>query len=208
MGGCVAEVSIVNYGIGNIGSISNMFRKLRIEAEIISSTQSIANAKRLILPGVGAFDACMQALDASGLRDAVVNFAAAHRPMLGICVGMQMLTLGSEEGKLPGLGLIRAQTRRFPDLDGLRIPYMGWDTVNWSSPEHPLARELTHHCRFSYFVHSFRVICESPANSLAACIYGGEFSAAVVSGNLCGVQFHPGKSHRFGLQLLGNFAAS
>jgi glutamine amidotransferase len=203
----VAEVSIVNYGIGNIGSISNMFRKLCIEAEIISSTQSIANAKRLILPGVGAFDACMQALDASGLRDAVVNFAAAHRPMLGICVGMQMLTLGSEEGKLPGLGLIRAQTRRFPDLDGLRIPHMGWDTVNWSSPEHPLARELTQHSRF-YFVHSFRVICESPANSLAACIYGGEFSAAVVSGNLCGVQFHPEKSHRFGLQLLGNFAAS
>ncbi len=84
---------------------------------------------------------------------------------------------------------------------------MGWDTVKWSAPEHPLARELANDCRF-YFVHSFRVICESPANSLAACTYGGEFSAAIVSDNIAGVQFHPEKSHRFGLQLLGNFAAS
>jgi glutamine amidotransferase len=203
----VAEVSIVNYGIGNIGSVSNMFRKLRVETELVSSPKSIANAKRLILPGVGAFDACMRALNDSGLRDTVAEFAGTQRPMLGICVGMQMLTLDSEEGLLPGLGLIRAHTRRFPNSNGLRIPHMGWDTVQWSDPAHPLARDLTHASRF-YFVHSFRVVCESPANSLAACTYGGEFSAAIVSGNLAGVQFHPEKSHRFGLQLLGNFAAS
>jgi imidazole glycerol-phosphate synthase subunit HisH len=201
------EVSIVNYGIGNIGSVSNMFRKLHIEAEIVSSRESISNAKRLILPGIGAFDACMQALDDSGLRDSVVEFAGTQRPMLGICVGMQMLTLGSEEGRLPGLGLIRAHTNRFPGLNGLRIPHMGWDTVQWSQPEHPLALNLTHASRF-YFVHSYRVICESNANSLAVCTYGGEFSAAIVGGNLSGVQFHPEKSHRFGLQLLNNFAAS
>jgi glutamine amidotransferase len=203
----VAEVSIVNYGIGNTGSIGNMFRKLRIEAELVSNPTALSNAKRLILPGIGAFDACMHALDASGLRESVLEFASTQRPMLGICVGMQMLTLGSEEGNMPGLGLIRAHTRRFPDAAGLRIPHMGWNTIRWSATEHPLAKELTHDSRF-YFVHSFRVICESPANSLAVCTYGSEFSAAIVGGNIAGLQFHPEKSHRFGLRLLGNFASS
>jgi imidazole glycerol-phosphate synthase subunit HisH len=184
-----------------------MFRKLRVDSEVVNSPESISKAKRLILPGIGAFDACMQALDNSGLRSSVLEFAATQRPMLGICVGMQMLTLDSEEGVMPGLGLIRARTRRFPSVEGLRIPHMGWNTIRWSDPEHPLARDLTHDCRF-YFVHSFRVMCESPANSLATCTYGGDFSAAIVGGNIAGVQFHPEKSHRFGLQLLSNFAAS
>src|SRR5579862_4058871 len=157
----VPEVSIVNYGIGNTGSISNMFRKLRVASEVAVSPDAIARAKRLILPGIGAFDACMSALESSGLKASVMQFAATERPMLGICVGMQMLTLDSEEGRLPGLGLIRAHTNRFPNLNGLRIPHMGWDAVQWSVPDHPLAREL-HSSRF-YFVHSFRVICESPA---------------------------------------------
>jgi imidazole glycerol-phosphate synthase subunit HisH len=203
----MAEVSIVNYGIGNMGSICNMFRKLRIEAEVVSSETSVKSANRLILPGIGAFDACMHALDSSGLRDSVLSFASAQRPMLGICVGMQMLTLDSEEGNMPGLGLIRAHTRRFPDAAGLRVPHMGWNTIKWSVTDHPLAKDLTNDCRF-YFVHSFRVICESPANSLAVCSYGGEFSAAIVRGNIAGVQFHPEKSHRFGLRLLNNFASS
>jgi imidazole glycerol-phosphate synthase subunit HisH len=203
----VAEVSIVDYGIGNTGSIGNMFRKLRIEAELVSNPTALSNAKRLILPGIGAFDACMHALDSSGLRESVLEFASTQRPLLGICVGMQMLTLGSEEGNMPGLSLIRAHTRRFPDTAGLRIPHMGWNTIEWSATEHPLAKELTNDSRF-YFVHSFRVICESPANSLAVCTYGGEFSAAIVKGNIAGVQFHPEKSHRFGLRLLGNFASS
>jgi imidazole glycerol-phosphate synthase subunit HisH len=184
-----------------------MFRKLRITSEVVTSPESLSKAKRLILPGIGAFDACMHALNNSGLRSSVLEFAATQRPMLGICVGMQMLTLDSEEGNMPGLGLIRARTQRFSNLDGLRIPHMGWNTIRWSIPEHPLARELIHGSRF-YFVHSFRVICESPVNSLATCAYGGDFSAAIVSGHIAGVQFHPEKSHRFGLQLLSNFAAS
>lgn len=203
----MSEVSIVDYGIGNTGSICNMFRKLRIDAQVVSSEKSLLEAKRLILPGIGAFDACMQALDKSGLRGSVLEFAASQRPMLGICVGMQMLTLDSEEGTIPGLGLIRARTKRFPSIDGLRVPHMGWNTIEWRAPEHPLASRLSDDCRF-YFVHSYRVICESPANSLAVCSYGGDFSAAIVSGNIAGVQFHPEKSHRFGLQLLSNFAAS
>jgi imidazole glycerol-phosphate synthase subunit HisH len=203
----VAEVSIVNYGIGNTGSICNMFRKLRIEAEVVSSPMSLSNAKRLILPGIGAFDACMHALESSGLRDSVLEFAATQRPMLGICVGMQMLTLDSEEGNMPGLGLIRAHTRRFPDAAGLRIPHMGWNTIKWSATDHSLARDLAIDTRF-YFVHSFRVLCDSTENSLAVCTYGGEFSAAIVRDNIAGVQFHPEKSHRFGLRLLSNFASS
>jgi imidazole glycerol-phosphate synthase subunit HisH len=203
----VAEVSIVNYGIGNTGSICNMFRKLRIEAEVVSSPISLTRAKRLILPGIGAFDACMHALDSSGLRDSVLEFASTQRPLLGICVGMQMLTLDSEEGNMQGLGLIHAHTRRFPDTSGLRIPHMGWNTIRWSASDHPLAKELTNDCRF-YFVHSFRVICESSANSLAVCTYGSDFSAAIIRENITGVQFHPEKSHRFGLRLLNNFALS
>jgi imidazole glycerol-phosphate synthase subunit HisH len=206
-GSILPEVSIINYGIGNTGSISNMFRKLRVDSEIVSSPEAISRAKRLILPGIGAFDACMRALDTSGLRASVLEFAASRRPLLGICVGMQMLTLDSEEGNLSGLGLIRAHTRRFPSGDGLRIPHMGWNTIQWSVTGHPLASELAMDPRF-YFVHSFRVICESPSNSLAACLYGGEFSAIIVSENVAGVQFHPEKSHRFGLQLLSNFAKS
>jgi imidazole glycerol-phosphate synthase subunit HisH len=203
----VAEVSILDYGIGNTGSIYNMFRKLRVAVNVVSTPESVSEAKRLVLPGIGAFDACVDALQRSGLRDSVVAFAAARRSLLGICVGMQMLTLGSEEGDKPGLGLIRAHTKRFPPLAGLRIPHMGWDTARWLIPEHPLAGNLTHDSRF-YFVHSFRVMCESAANSLAVCSYGGDFSAAIVSDNVAGVQFHPEKSHRFGLQLLNNFSTA
>jgi glutamine amidotransferase len=203
----MAEVSILDYGIGNVGSILNMLRKLRVSAEAVTTRDSVRAASRLILPGIGAFDACVSALEASGLRDDVLEFAAGGRPLLGICVGMQMLTSGSEEGNRPGLGLIRAETRRFTPAPGLRIPHMGWDSVRWTLPEHPLSRNLLDDSRF-YFVHSFRVTCSSPADSLAVCTYGEEFSAAIASRNVAGVQFHPEKSHRFGLQLLGNFASA
>ena len=203
----MAEVSILNYGIGNTGSILNMLGKLRVAAEVISTPMAVPAAKRLILPGIGAFDACMEALQRPGLGASVAEFAASGRPLLGICVGMQMLTLGSEEGQLPGLGLIRAHTRRFAPSAGLRIPHMGWDNLRWLLPEHPLASNLVHGSRF-YFVHSYRVSCEPAANTLAVCTYGEEFAAAIVAGNVAGVQFHPEKSHRFGLQLLSNFATA
>jgi glutamine amidotransferase len=203
----MAEVTVLNYGIGNTGSILNMLRKLRVDAAVATDPGAARDARRLVLPGIGAFDACMQALRDSGLRDTVLEFAASGRPLLGICVGMQMLTQGSEEGTLPGLGLIRAHTRKFPAAEGLRIPHMGWDTVRWSAPQHVLARELTEASRF-YFVHSYCVTCESPADALALCTYGSEFAAAIASGAVAGVQFHPEKSHRFGLQLLKNFATA
>jgi glutamine amidotransferase len=203
----MAEVSVVNYGIGNTGSILNMLRKLRVAAEPVTSAAALAAAKRLVLPGIGAFDACMAALQRSGLRDAVLEFAGGGRPLLGICVGMQMLTLGSEEGELPGLGLIRAHSRRFRAAAGLRVPHMGWDRVRWTNPTHPLARAMPDDSRF-YFVHSYRVTCDAQAECLALCTYGEEFAAAIGSGNVAGVQFHPEKSHRFGLALLNNFATT
>jgi glutamine amidotransferase len=203
----VAEVTVLNYGIGNTGSILNMLRKLRVDANAATEAGTVQAARRLVLPGIGAFDACMHALQDSGLRDTVLEFAASGRPLLGICVGMQMLTAGSEEGRLPGLGLIRAHTRKFPAAAGLRIPHMGWDTVRWTAPHHVLAQELAQDSRF-YFVHSYCVTCESPADALALCTYGSEFAAAIASGPVAGVQFHPEKSHRFGLQLLKNFATA
>jgi imidazole glycerol-phosphate synthase subunit HisH len=202
----MAEVSIVDYGIGNTGSICNMFRKLAVQADVVSNSAALASARRLILPGIGAFDACMSALDRAGLRSAVLDFAAAQRPLLGICVGMQMLTLDSEEGDTAGLGLIPAHTRRFPAGGGLRVPHMGWDAVRWLDTAQDFTRNFSSECRY-YFVHSFKVVCDSPQYSLATCTYGTEFSAAIVRGNIYGVQFHPEKSHRFGLQLLRNFAA-
>lgn len=200
----MSAIGIVSYGIGNGGSISNMFRKLRLKAEAVSTPEQISAAKRLVLPGIGSFDACMEALDKSGLREAVLEYSVTGRPLLGICVGMQMLTLGSEEGTSPGLGIIRAYARRFTATPSLRVPHIGWDTVSWQIPEHPLSRNLLVGSRF-YFVHSYCVICESAANSLATCTYGEEFSAAITRDHVAGVQFHPEKSHRFGLQLLNNF---
>jgi glutamine amidotransferase len=201
----MAEVSVLNYGIGNTGSILNMLRKLRIDAEVVSNPQQVSGAQRLVLPGIGAFDACMEALAGADLTHAVLEFASSGRALLGICVGMQMLTLGSEEGQMPGLGVIKARTRRFVPGSGLPIPHMGWDDVRWQQPGHPLAQGLTDESRF-YFVHSYCVVCEDPVNSLGVCTYGEEFSAAISNGAVAGVQFHPEKSHRFGLQLLRNFA--
>ncbi|HLW23996.1 MAG TPA: imidazole glycerol phosphate synthase subunit HisH [Steroidobacteraceae bacterium] len=203
----MAQVSIVDYGIGNTGSIRNMLGRLRVESELVSEAHGIAAARRLILPGIGAFDACMSALRRTHLDAPVLEFARTGRPLLGICVGMQMLTLDSEEGSLPGLGLIAAHTRRFPDVEGLRIPHMGWNRIVWRDVNHPLACGLTDEPRF-YFVHSYRVLCDTPQSMLACCSYGGDFAAAVIHENIAGVQFHPEKSHRFGLRLLGNFAGS
>jgi glutamine amidotransferase len=203
----LSAVGIVNYGIGNGGSISNMFRKLRIKAEAVSTPAQVSAAQRLVLPGIGSFDACISALNNSGLRDAVLEYSVTGRPLLGICVGMQMLTLGSEEGNSPGLGVIRAYARRLNATPSLRVPHIGWDTVKWQMPDHPLSKQLLDDSRF-YFVHSYCVICESAANSLATCIYGEEFSAAIARDHIAGVQFHPEKSHRFGLQLLNNFGSA
>ncbi len=199
-------IAILDYGLGNLGSIANMLRVIGEKNRITADPKEIAKADGLILPGVGAFDAGMRNLSGRGLADVIKERASAGTPILGICLGMQLLGRSSEEGVLPGLGLIPFDCRRFslPDGTDLRIPHMGWDVVDMKQ-EHPLVSGLEGTQRY-YFVHSYHAVCDSAENVLMTCDYGYEFTAAVVKDKIMGVQFHPEKSHDFGLALLTNFA--
>lgn len=202
-------IAIVDIGVGNLGAIRNMLRKVGAEAFITADPTDIRAAAKVILPGVGAFDAGMQALADSGLT-AVLNEQALEvkKPVLGICLGAQMLGNRSEEGSLPGLGWIDMDVVRFPRDAGLRVPHMGWNTVVPAVKDgkvSPLFAGNEAEPRF-YFVHSYHFKCADPADVAATCDYGGAFAAAVARGNIWGVQFHPEKSHRFGAALLRNFA--
>ncbi len=200
-------IVVVDYGMGNLGSILNMLKKIGTAAIVSSKPEDIADAEKLILPGVGAFDHGMKNLDGLGLipllEDRVLG---AGTPTLGICLGMQLLTERSDEGTRPGLGWIKAETVRFKSETGhgkLRVPHMGWNTVR-PARAGGLFDGLEIGARF-YFVHSYYVQCHEPADVLATTTYGDEFVCAVRRGALSGVQFHPEKSHRYGMQLLRNF---
>ena len=201
-------ILIIDYGIGNPGSIRNMLKKIGVEAVISSNIPDIEKADKLILPGVGAFDNGMKNLRERGLipalNDKVIN---QKIPILGICLGMQLLTNKSEEGKLEGLGLIDAETVKFrfnAANDNLRIPHMGWNQIK-SIKKSPLVNGVEENSRF-YFVHSYHVVCRNNEDILAIANYGYDFVAAVNRDNIFGVQFHPEKSHKFGMQILKNFA--
>ena len=163
-------------------------------------------AERIILPGNGAFDSCMQNLRASGLIPVLEQQVLQRRiPLLGICVGAQMLGQGSAEGVEPGLGWMDMQVHRFPVSPGLRIPHMGWNHVFPVRQHHSLVQDMTAEARF-YFVHSYYMVPNDPADVLLQADYGLDFAAGVVRRNIAGVQFHPEKSHRFGKRLLNSFA--
>ena len=198
-------IVIVDSGAGNVASVLNMIRRAGGQAIISDSQEEIRSASKLILPGVGAFDHGMQQLHAKGLPAIIKERAAVGVPLMGICLGMQLLGSGSEEGSMPGLGLLPARFKRF-DFDSplsLRVPHVGWNTVEIAKTN-PLLSHEAHERRF-YFVHSYHAVCENPSDVLATCTYGYDFPAAYSRANVYGFQFHPEKSHRFGLELFSRF---
>lgn len=200
-------IAILDYGLGNISAFVNVYKRLDMPFVVASKTVDLKGASKIVLPGVGAFDEAMALFRKSGLLEAVENQVLNQKvPLLGICVGMQMLAHSSEEGRLPGLGWIDGVVRKF-EVSGLphktRLPHMGWNQVN-SKPESPLLQGLESGARF-YFLHSYFFECREKANVTAETEYGASFACAVSSGNIHGVQFHPEKSHANGIQLLKNF---
>jgi imidazole glycerol-phosphate synthase subunit HisH len=199
-------ITIVDYGMGNLGSIRNMFRRVGVQAEVAADAAALRRASKILLPGVGAFDSAMQRINDSGLREALDHKALKERvPVIGICLGMQLLTRGSEEGRLPGLGWLPAETRRFPDTAGLKVPHMGWNAVRVTNAS-PLVSGLDADSRY-YFVHSYYVRADDPRDTVLTADYGVSFDAAIAHDNLFGAQFHPEKSHKYGMAFLSNFAS-
>jgi glutamine amidotransferase len=198
-------IAIIDYGMGNLGSVYNMFKYIGVAAKITSDFTEIKGADKILLPGVGSFDKAMERINSSGLREILDEHALIKaKPILGICLGMQLLTRGSEEGKLKGLGWIDADTVRFPVFPKLRVPHMGWNLV-FPHTSSALTKNLPTDSRF-YFVHSFKVHVDIDKNSVLKVNYGGYFDAAIQKNNIYGAQFHPEKSHKYGMQLLENFA--
>jgi imidazole glycerol-phosphate synthase subunit HisH len=201
-------IVIVDYGVGNLGSIKNMFKKVGFKAEPSSDPAVLRNAEKLILPGVGAFDAGMSKLRERGLIDLLNELVLEKNvPVLGHCLGLQLMTKGSEEGHEPGLGWIDAQSVRFKfeaENANLKIPHMGWNVLDIRRP-HTLVEDLGQDARF-YFVHSYHIVCANDADVVAYTDYGYNFASVIARDNIVGAQFHPEKSHKFGMRLLKNFA--
>ncbi len=199
-------ITIIDYGMGNLGSIQNMFKRIGVAATVAGDLETIAKAEKILLPGVGAFDNAMQRINDGGLRELLDKKALVECvPILGICLGMQLLTHSSEEGSLPGLGWIAAAARRFPTNLDLKVPHMGWNIVTPNCTS-ALIQDLPEEVRF-YFVHSYCVHVDNEQDSIMKANYGISFDAAIQHGNIYGAQFHPEKSHRFGMQLFKNFAS-
>ena len=198
-------IAIIDYGAGNLRSVELAFRRIGVQARATGDGEEIRAASGAVLPGVGAFADAMGALEKRGLVPVIRDYAASGRPLLGICLGMQALLDGSEEGPgVPGLGLIPGRAARLPER-GLKIPHIGWNSLR-AAKQSPLLAGLPEE-PYAYFVHSYACWAERPEDVLAVTEYGVPFHSAVQRGNVMGVQFHPEKSGRHGEQMLRNFAA-
>ncbi len=198
-------MAIIDYGVGNLRSVEKAFQASGVEAVVSSDERVLRGAERLVLPGVGAFRACMSALRERGFDELIRERVAEGTPLLGVCVGMQMLFEESEEfGVTKGLGFLRGRVRRFDD--SLLAPQVGWNQVEWKK-EHTLATGVESG-EFFYFVHSYYCDTEDAEDVLGETEYGKKYASVVARGNVNGVQFHPEKSQVAGLCLLGNFAES
>jgi glutamine amidotransferase len=201
-------IHVIDYGLGNVQAFLTVYKRLGFEVIRAKTATDLIGASKIILPGVGAFDHAISLLDQSGMRPSLENLVFQDKvPVLGICVGMQILASSSDEGQLPGLGWIQGTVRAFStnkQSTRLPLPHMGWNDVLPQSA-HPLFLGLESDARF-YFLHSYYFECDQPSHVAATASYGIDFSCAVSAGNIYGVQFHPEKSHHFGAQLLKNFA--
>lgn len=202
-------IGILNYGVGNLKAFANIFKSLGFEHKIIQTADEILKVEKLILPGVGSFDSVMEKLEQANVLDQLSKFALIEkRPILGVCVGMQILAEASEEGKKKGLGWIDGQVKKFNFTnlaEKQMIPQIGWNEVLIKNQNSDLLKNLDVNPHF-YFLHSYYFECNDSENIIAATDYGFEFCSAVNKGNIFGTQFHPEKSHHNGVQLLKNFA--
>lgn len=199
-------ITVIDYGAGNIGSVLNMIRHVGGSADLARDVEGVSRAQKILLPGVGSFDNAMTRLSNLGLIEPLKAKATEGIPFLGICLGMQLLADGSDEGQLAGLGLIPGRVRKFHfegEAASLKVPHMGWNRAVPVLP-HALTQGLDAMARF-YFVHSYFFDCEDRNDALLTTHYGIEFTSGVQRNNVMGVQFHPEKSHRYGMQLIKNF---
>ena len=198
---------IIDCGMGNTGSIVNMLKEIGVEACLSAKYEEIKQADKLILPGVGAFDKAITNLQNLSIVSLLEQKVMEQKtPILGICLGLQLFTKRSEEGKLPGLGWVDAEVKKFQfetSQSNLKIPHMGWNQIKIKK-ESLLLKDLEENSRF-YFAHSYHLVCNNPEDELTGTMHGYCFSSSIQNNNILGVQFHPEKSHKFGLQLLTNF---
>ena len=202
-------IGIIDYGLGNIKAFVNLYKRENIPVKVISESKHFVDITKLILPGVGAFDHAMKLFDSSGLQPTVEDFVKEKKvPVLGICVGLQIMAKKSNEGKLLGLGWVDATVEKIPIIDltnDTHLPHMGWNTtISKLNPPSPLLQFLPKNPKF-YFLHSYYFNCELHEDSIASTDYGIKFTSAIQHNNIYGVQFHPEKSHNNGVKLLTNF---